>query len=158
MVTFCDWGWRDKQKDILQKESPGRVLQERRSKIFGKTYWKTRVQRPFSKEVSGCRPATLFEKRLMQRFFSVTFSEQLFYSIVQTWIAASYLIENLETLTISEQADGEIADKIKNRDKLFKKFKKSKLHIDKDIYNASRYKVRKMIFDKKRSFLKKNYT
>ena len=94
----------------------------------------------------------------MQRFFSVTFSEQLFYSIVQTWIAASYLIENLETLTISEQADGEIADKIKNRDKLFKKFKKSKLHIDEDIYNAARYKVRKMIFDKKRSFLKKNYT
>ena len=41
---------------------------------------------------------------------------------------------------------------LKNRDKLFKKFKKSKLHIDKDIYNAARYKVRKMIFDKKRSF------
>ena len=102
MVTFFDWGWREKQNDILQKESPGRVLQERRSKIFGKTYWKTRVQRPFSKEVSGCRPATLFEKRLMQRFFSVTFSEQLFYSTVQTWITASDLIENLETLTISE--------------------------------------------------------
>ena len=48
--------------------------------------------------------------------------------------------------------DGKIADEIKNRDKLFKKFKKSKLHIDKDIYNAARYKVRKMIFDKKRSF------
>ena len=68
-------------------------MQERRSKIFGKAYWKTRVQRPFS---------TLFEKSLMQRFFSVTFSEQLFYGIVQTWIAASELIENLETLTISE--------------------------------------------------------
>ena len=102
MVTFCGWGWRDKQNDILQKESPGHVLQERRSKIFGKTYWKTRVQRPFSKEVTGCRPATLFEKRLTQRFFSVTFSEQLFYSIVQMWIAVSDLIENLETLTISE--------------------------------------------------------
>ena len=101
MVTFCCWGWRDKQKDILQ-ESPGRVLQERRSKIFGKTYWKTRVQRPFSKEVSGCRPANLFEKRLMQRFFSMIFSEQLFYSIVKTWITASDLIENLKTLTISE--------------------------------------------------------
>ena len=103
MVTFCCWGWRDKQKDILQ-ESPGRVLQERRSKIFGKTYWKTSVQRPFSKEVSGFRPATLFEKRLMKRFFSVTFSEQLFCSIVQTWIAASDLIENLQTLTISEDS------------------------------------------------------
>ena len=104
MVTFFDWGWREKQNDILQKESPGRVLQERRSKIFGKTYWKTSVQRPFSKEVSGFRPATLFEKRLMKRFFSVTFSEQLFCSIVQTWIAASDLIENLQTLTISEDS------------------------------------------------------
>ena len=41
----------------------------------------------------------------MQRFsFCDIFktSEQLFYSIVHTWIAASDLIENLETLTISE--------------------------------------------------------
>ena len=37
-----------------------------------------------------------------------------------------------------EWFDGEIADEIKNRDKLFKKFKNSKLHIDKDIYNAAR--------------------
>ena len=51
--------------------------------------------------------------------------------------------------------DGKIADEIKNRDKLFKKFKKSKFHIDKDIYNAARYEVRKMIFDKKRSFFEK---
>ena len=54
-----------------------------------------------------------------------------------------------------EWFDGEIADEIKNRDKLFKKFKNSKLHIDKDIYNAARYKVRKMIFNKKRSFFEK---
>ena len=48
-----------------------------------------------------------------------------------------------------EWFDGEIADEIKNRDKLFKKFKKSKLHIDKDIYRAARYKVWKIIFNKK---------
>ena len=36
-----------------------------------------------------------------------------------------------------EWFDGEIADEIKNQDKLFKKFKKSKLQIDKDIYNAA---------------------
>ena len=54
-----------------------------------------------------------------------------------------------------EWFDGEIANEIKNRDKLFIKFKKSKLHIDKDIFNAARYKVTKMIFDKKRSFLEK---
>ena len=51
--------------------------------------------------------------------------------------------------------DGKIADEIKNRDKLFKKFKKSKLQIDKDIYNASRNEVRKMIFNKKKFFLEK---
>ena len=56
-----------------------------------------------------------------------------------------------------EWFDGEIANEIKKRDELFKKFKKSRLHIDKDIYNGARYKVRKMIFDKKRLFfLKKN--
>ena len=54
-----------------------------------------------------------------------------------------------------EWFDGEIVNGIKNRDKLFKKFKKSKLHIDKDIYNAARYKVRKMIFNKKKSFFEK---
>ena len=42
------------------------------SKIFGKAYRKTRVQEPFFKKIiSGCRPATLFKKRLMHRFFSV---------------------------------------------------------------------------------------
>ena len=55
-----------------------------------------------------------------------------------------------------EWFDGEIANEIKNCDKLFKEFKKSKLHIAKDIYNAARYKVRKMIFNKKRSFFENN--
>ena len=54
-----------------------------------------------------------------------------------------------------EWFDGEITDEIKNRDKLFKKFKNSKLHIDKDIYNVARDKIRKMIFNKNRSFFEK---
>ena len=45
--------------------------------------------------------------------------------------------------------------KIIINNKLFKKFKKSKFHINKYMYNAARYKVRKMIFDKKRSFFEK---
>ena len=49
----------------------------------------------------------------------------------------------------------EIADEIKNLDKLFKKFKKSKLTADKDVYNATRYKLQKMIFNKKRVFFQK---
>ena len=50
-----------------------------------------------------------------------------------------------------EWFDGEIADEIKNRDKLFRKSKKSKQQIDKDIYNAARYKLQKMIINKKKS-------
>ena len=55
-----------------------------------------------------------------------------------------------------EWFDGEIADEIENRDKLFRKFKKSKLQIDKHIYNAARYKLQKMIINKKEYFLKTN--
>ena len=33
-----------------------------------------------------------------------------------------------------------------------KKFKKSRLHIDKELYNASRYKVHKLIFNKKSDY------
>ena len=51
--------------------------------------------------------------------------------------------------------DGEIADEIKKRHKLLKQFENKKLHIDKDIYNAARCKVRKMIFNEKRSFFEK---
>ena len=65
MVTFCARGWREKQEDILQKQSFGRVLQERCSKIFGKAYKKTRVQELFSKRFSVRRLATLFKKRLI---------------------------------------------------------------------------------------------
>ena len=44
-----------------------------------------------------------------------------------------------------EWFDGEVAEKINVRDKLFKKFKKSKLHIDKEINKIARYEVQKFI-------------
>ena len=46
-----------------------------------------------------------------------------------------------------EWLDWEITDEIKNRDKLFKKFKKLKLHVDKDIYDSARFKLQKMVFE-----------
>ena len=49
MLTFGAWGWLGKQKDILQKQSPGRVLQKKYSRIFGKFYGETPVQGPFYK-------------------------------------------------------------------------------------------------------------
>ena len=55
-----------------------------------------------------------------------------------------------------EWFNGEVAEKISVRDKLFKKLKKSKLHIDKEIYKIARYEVQKKFFQKKR-FYKKGF-
>ena len=46
-----------------------------------------------------------------------------------------------------EWFDGKISEAIKNRDKLLKKFKRSRLHIDKELYCAARFKVHKVIFN-----------
>ena len=51
-----------------------------------------------------------------------------------------------------EWFDVEFAEKRSVRDKLFKKFKKSKLHIDKEIYKIARYEVQKLISYKKTKF------
>ena len=57
---------------------------------------------------------------------------------------------------IEEWFDGEVAESIKVRDRLFKKFKKSKLHIDKELFKAARNStqsliknIRKNIFQRK---------
>ena len=63
------------------------------------------------------------------------------------------LKERLVKQNSQEWFGGEIADEIKNLEKLFKKFKKSKLQIDKDIYNVARYKLKKMIINTKRAFI-----
>ena len=48
-----------------------------------------------------------------------------------------------------ERFDGEISEAIKNCDKLLKKFKKSRLHIDKELYNKE---LHKLIFNKKKDY------
>ena len=51
-----------------------------------------------------------------------------------------------------EWFDVEISEAIKNRDKLLKKFTKSRLHFDRELYNAAEYKVHKLIFNKKKGY------
>ena len=51
-----------------------------------------------------------------------------------------------------EWFDGEISEAIKNLYNLLRKFKRSRLHIDKEFYNAARYKVRNMIFNKMKNY------
>ena len=41
--------------------------------------------------------------------------------------------------------DGEVLEKSNLRNKLFKKFKKSRLHIDKELYKKSKYYALKLI-------------
>ena len=52
-----------------------------------------------------------------------------------------------------EWFDGEISEAIKNCGKLLEKFKRSRLHMDKVLYNAALYKVHKMIFNKKKDYI-----
>ena len=48
--------------------------------------------------------------------------------------------------------DGEVLESIALRDKLFKKFKHSKLNVDKEIYNKTRNKSHRLILRKKRVY------
>ena len=48
--------------------------------------------------------------------------------------------------------DAEIMEKIRDRDKLFKKFKKSCLHVDKDSYKEAGYEVEKLLRTKKKAY------
>ena len=45
--------------------------------------------------------------------------------------------------------DGKVLEKLNLRNKLFKKFKKSRLHIDKEFYKKSKYDALKLIASKK---------
>ena len=55
----------------------------------------------------------------------------------------------------NEWFDGEPAEQISNRDNLFEKFKKSKLHIDKLIYKEAKITVQRLIKEKKKKFFSK---
>ena len=56
------------------------------------------------------------------------------------------------------QFDREIAELIHARKKLFKKFKKSKLHTDEENYKKVKYQVQNLIRKKKSEFYKTNHT
>ena len=53
---------------------------------------------------------------------------------------------------IQKWFDGEVLENINTRDKLFKKFKKSRLHIDKELYKKAKYNTLKLIAAQKRAF------
>ena len=54
-----------------------------------------------------------------------------------------------------EWFDSEISEKLIIRDKLFKKYKKTRLHVDKEIYKRAQYSVQNLIAKKKKEFFGK---
>ena len=50
----------------------------------------------------------------------------------------------------SEWFDGEIAEKMHTRDKLYKRFKSTKLHVDEEIYKEARNTIQNLILKKKK--------
>ena len=55
----------------------------------------------------------------------------------------------------NEWFDGELAEQISNTNNLFKKFKKSKLHIAELMYKEARNTVQRLIKEKQKKFSKK---
>ena len=48
--------------------------------------------------------------------------------------------------------DGEVLEKLNSREKLFQKFKKYRLHIDKELFKKAKYEALKLIGIKKQAF------
>ena len=48
--------------------------------------------------------------------------------------------------------DWEVLEKLRSRDKLFKAFKKTRLHINKELYKKAKYDAQKLIAAKKQAF------
>ena len=57
-----------------------------------------------------------------------------------------------------EWFNGEVLESIALRDKLFNKFKRSKLNVEKEIYNKARNKLHRLILQKKKEKKEKEST
>ena len=57
-----------------------------------------------------------------------------------------------------ERFDSAVSEGTNNRDKLFKKFKKSRLPLDQENYKKARYEVKKLIAEKKRNYFEAKLT
>ena len=61
-------------------------------------------------------------------------------------------------VTSQEWLDADIMEKINERDKLCKKSKKSRLHVDKDNYKEARNEVQKLIREKLKTYFERKLT
>ena len=61
--------------------------------------------------------------------------------------------ESIQVKGSTQKGFEKVLGKLNLRNKLFKKFKKSRLHIDKALYRKSKYDALKLIVSKKQAFL-----
>ena len=68
-------------------------------------------------------------------------------------MTSTQLMKTSFKFTLQNWFDAEIMENISDTDKLFKKFKKSRLHVDKDNYKEARNEVQKLIRTKKKAYV-----
>ena len=76
-----------------------------------------------------------------------------------TVLSAIEKIAPIKTVRIKnrnqEWFDSDVSEKISTRDKLFRKYKKSKLHVDKEIYVTARNSAHSLILKKKNNLCRR---
>ena len=106
--------------------------------------------------------ADIYEKALgrldFPNYYNFENINDAYSKFIQKVTEVTDLVATIKSRRIKQNSqewfDGEVAEKVSVRDKLFKKFKKSKLHIGKEIYKIARYEVQRLISYKKKSFLR----
>ena len=91
----------------------------------------------------------IIEKR--QIGCAITEKRQIAFFIVVVDSIAPFKTKRVKA-NAQKSFDGEVLENINTRDKLFKKFKKSRLHINKELYKKAKYNRLKLIAAKKREF------
>ena len=91
----------------------------------------------------------IIEKR--QIGCAITEKRQIAFFIVVVDSIAPFKTKRVKA-NAQKSFDGEVLENINTRDKLFKKFKKSRLHVNKELYKKAKYNRLKLIAAKKREF------
>ena len=115
----------------------------------------SRIKRGTHKHIKFCLfkhyPADLFKEALtstnVHNYLNFNDTTEAYDDFIQKFMVAIDKVAPIKERRIKHNSqecfDGEISESVKNRDKLLKKFKKSRLHIDKELYNKKKKRINK---------------
>ena len=113
----------------------------------------SRIKRGTHKQIRCCSlknySAVIYEEALgkvdFPNYHNFDNIDDVYSNFIQKVMGVIDLVAPIKLRRIKQNSqewfDGEVAEKTSVHDKLFKKLKKSKLHIDKEIYKIARYEV-----------------